>query len=445
MSKSLNAKSVLLFFVVFFWFLVIPAMSFSAWTIEAVDAPRFFDFHNRALAIDSSNHPHMAYGGKHLYHSFFDGNTWQYEIVDSALYVGRYSSIAVDSNDKVHISYSGENDSVLKYATNASGSWVTETIETEWWASDTSIAVDSNNKVHISYHSYSDNNEALKYTTNASGSWVTETIDSKAYNGTDTSIAVDSNNKSHISYCGGGADLMYATNAPIFCGNGIIDPDEQCDDGNTFSGDGCSSTCQFEVIVIKVLVPNGGDVLPSGGTYAICWEAPSNAVKFDLRYSTNNGTSWNLIKSVTGLSCTHWEVPVVPVNKKKCRAEVIGYDSNGVLVGGDMSDKPFTIEVVGVISPNGGETLKSGATSTVRWITHKTIRPVAKTVLKYTINGGTTCKTIKTLTGNPESYNWTIPSVPSTKSKCKVKVILKDASGVNVGTDVSDKVFTIQP
>jgi len=30
------------------------------------------------------------------------------------------------------------------------------------------------------------------------------------------------------------------------CGNGVLDPGEQCDDGNTKDGDGCSATCQFE-------------------------------------------------------------------------------------------------------------------------------------------------------------------------------------------------------
>jgi cysteine-rich repeat protein len=30
------------------------------------------------------------------------------------------------------------------------------------------------------------------------------------------------------------------------CGNGTVDPGEQCDDGNTVSGDCCSATCQFE-------------------------------------------------------------------------------------------------------------------------------------------------------------------------------------------------------
>lgn len=33
---------------------------------------------------------------------------------------------------------------------------------------------------------------------------------------------------------------------PPPCGNGIIDPPEQCDDGNLVDGDGCSSICQFE-------------------------------------------------------------------------------------------------------------------------------------------------------------------------------------------------------
>ncbi|TMA95852.1 MAG: DUF4215 domain-containing protein [Deltaproteobacteria bacterium] len=30
------------------------------------------------------------------------------------------------------------------------------------------------------------------------------------------------------------------------CGNGFLDPGEQCDDGNTLDGDCCSSTCRFE-------------------------------------------------------------------------------------------------------------------------------------------------------------------------------------------------------
>jgi len=38
---------------------------------------------------------------------------------------------------------------------------------------------------------------------------------------------------------------LYGYPAPI-CGNGIVEGTEQCDDGNTASGDGCSATCQTE-------------------------------------------------------------------------------------------------------------------------------------------------------------------------------------------------------
>jgi len=37
-----------------------------------------------------------------------------------------------------------------------------------------------------------------------------------------------------------------ATATPALCGNGNVDPGEQCDDGNTVNGDCCDSTCHFE-------------------------------------------------------------------------------------------------------------------------------------------------------------------------------------------------------
>ena len=115
-------------------------------------------------------------------------------------------------------------------------------------------------------------------------------------------------------------------------------------------------------------------------------------------------------------------------------------------IGEGISER-LTIEVLRITSPNGGEVLRPGSTWNIGWKSFETIRPVAKTKLLYTTNRGTTYKLIKTFIGNPgattASYSWRVPNVLSTK--CKVKVILRDASGVNVGVDVSDKVFTIQP
>ena len=40
--------------------------------------------------------------------------------------------------------------------------------------------------------------------------------------------------------------LLAAKPALAACGNGVLDPGEACDDGNTASGDGCSATCTIE-------------------------------------------------------------------------------------------------------------------------------------------------------------------------------------------------------
>jgi hypothetical protein len=56
--------------------------------------------------------------------------TWKNEILDSAGEVGGHSSIAIDSAGNVHISYYDAYPNYdLKYATNASGSWVAMTVD----------------------------------------------------------------------------------------------------------------------------------------------------------------------------------------------------------------------------------------------------------------------------------------------------------------------------
>lgn len=189
------------------------------------------------------------------------------------------------------------------------------------------------------------------------------------------------------------------------------------------------------------ITPNGGEIIPSGSTYAIQWGASSNAV--DLKYSTNNGSTWKAIASkVTGTSY-EWRVPIPANDKKSCLVKVTGFDPSGRKVGEDISDSTFTIEVIKVTSPDGGEILKSGDTRAVTWRTNGTIRSVASVKLFYSINGGVSWKAIKTVKGNPGSYDWTVPDVSS--SSCKIKVMLKDAGGATVGNNVSDGFFTIQP
>ena len=134
---------------------------------------------------------------------------WTILTMESAGSVGSNSAIAVDSNEKVHISYIDLTNGKLKYKTNASGEWITWTIGS---ASDyaTSIAIDASGKCHIVY----DDNGDLKYATNAaSAGGLTTLIEAKAWSGMFGShdIALDSNGNPHISFFRGSGLLKYAT------------------------------------------------------------------------------------------------------------------------------------------------------------------------------------------------------------------------------------------
>jgi hypothetical protein len=96
--------------------------------------------------------------------------------VDDIANIGGSTSIALDTNGKAHISYcnlinSGGSQNYLKYATNAFGSWINETVDTTgtstyvggygWLFTSNSIALNISGKVYISYKDVT--NSDLKY------------------------------------------------------------------------------------------------------------------------------------------------------------------------------------------------------------------------------------------------------------------------------------------
>jgi len=206
-----------------------------------------------------------------------------------------------------------------------------------------------------------------------------------------------------------------------------------------------SGTANYTSVIL--ITPNGGEKIPSGSMYAIKWGAPPEAVKFTLEYSLNNGSSWVLIASnVTGTSY-EWKVPAPTANKTKCFVRVTGYNSSGVVVGSpDKSNSVFTIEVVKVVAPNGGEQLKSGSIYSITWEVNETSSPVSTVKVFYydTTVAPPVWKPIATLTWNPGSYQWTVP-VTTTAYTSKIKVALKNGTGSSLGSDVSNAYFNISP
>ena len=78
--------------------------------------------------------------------------SWYKGIADnsSATSVGDSSDVAFDASGFAHISYSDSTNNVLKYTTNASGEWVSTTVDSSYTAGidQTSIAVGSDGFVH---------------------------------------------------------------------------------------------------------------------------------------------------------------------------------------------------------------------------------------------------------------------------------------------------------
>ncbi len=173
---------------------------------------------NTSIALDSNGYIHITYydatNNALKYATNSSSGAWSWVIIDSAGDVGKHSSIAIDSNDKVHISYYGANNNDLFYMTNQSGGWVKTTIDSVGNVGKySSIDLTSGNLPRISY--YDTTSHSLKWAyKDTSGVWNLRTIDSSADVGKYSAIAIDSSNKSHISYYDAtNQDLKYATNA----------------------------------------------------------------------------------------------------------------------------------------------------------------------------------------------------------------------------------------
>jgi hypothetical protein len=117
------------------------------------------------------------------------------------------------------------------------------------------------------------------------------------------------------------------------------------------------------------------------------------------------------------------------------------------VVGTDTSDNPFTIEVVKLIDPDGGEILTPSTTYRITWHTNSTIRTVQTVKIYGSPNEGQagTWRLLTTVSGNPGYYDWTVPSVGTAKDKCGLGLRLLDSNSTPIGQDVGDGNFTIQP
>jgi len=93
-----------------------------------------------------------------------------------------------------------------------------------------------------------------------------------------------------------------------------------------------------------------------------------------------------------------------------------------------------------------GWPLVSGTPYDITWATNATAAPVDHVALSWSRDGGRSWMPIDTSAdpGDDGSFTWT-PSVAVQKTSCKVRLMLRDGAGKNLGADTSNGVFTIDP
>ena len=187
----------------------------STWQTETVDSGGSVGEYT-SLALDSSDRPNISYydrTNEEIKYAWYDGISWHTETVDNAMVVlsvyCRFTSLALDSSGRPHISYCGDNS--LKYARYDGVSWQIETVDSAGWVHDASLAIDSSDRPHISYQETT--TDALKYAYHDGVSWQIAIVDSGGSAGKYSSLALDSSDRPHISYYNDiGNDLKYAYN-----------------------------------------------------------------------------------------------------------------------------------------------------------------------------------------------------------------------------------------
>jgi hypothetical protein len=372
-----------------------------AWTTEVIAAEVFLGT-DLDIAVDAQRVPHVSYhaytgsGIDELRYADRTGGSWTVVDVDPTNNdVGKYNSIAIDSQGRPHIAYYDETLADLKYAVKTGG-WSIE-IADGTWGLYADMALDSSDRPHIAYFSTAP--AELLYTTKIGSFWYEETISAESadYKG----IALDPAGNPVITSNSGGYLNVYTRDSGTFV---------------NIYGDNPTDS-------------DGAIAIGTDGTVHIFYQN-IDAGANDLWYLELRDSVWSASPAALGGS-------VVDLGDK-CDIALDPYGNPlGVYYDATNGDAMFIDSGVRLSTPLSGVTWPVGGERSVSWSGSGAIN------LYLSTDGGATYDALALgLTGGGSpgggAYNFTVPHQPS--RFCKVKIVRTSPYAASL----SDSLFTIE-
>ena len=183
-----------------------------AWRVRQVDPGGDISY-SLSIALDDNDQPHAgmingAVYSDHVFHATKVGGTWRATVVEDGIDAWIEQDTAVDSAGRPHIAWQSEGEDVY-YSVLKDNQWQTELLDNDTGVGyDMNLVLDADDNAHLLYAN--DWPYELFYATNKSGAWQIQEVDSLAYNPTTASLAIGTDGRPHVAYYMYG-DLYYAT------------------------------------------------------------------------------------------------------------------------------------------------------------------------------------------------------------------------------------------
>jgi hypothetical protein len=183
-------------------------------------------------------------------------------------------------------------------------------------------------------------------------------------------------------------------------------------------------------IGIRLISPNGGEVLQPGTVQTVKWVTKGFVQNITIEYSTDQGKSWNLMSDPQGNSSNYlsnsgsfdWLLAGNVLFSNKCLIRISQF---GRTCNVDYSDGFFSVNnipVITILDPAPNDTLYTGVSCyNIKW-SHYNI-PGDQVSLDYSLDNGVHWNVIVDSTyskpvGN--SFRWTVPNVVTNQSKLRI-------------------------